>query len=313
MAKNTILVDANSIGRASHSGTVLTVGKFQTQAVFGFVRSMGALYRDYPAFNSSFVLWDGRAEFRFAIYPDYKVKRKDALVDPVKAAERATYDAQVPFIKKALDLLGVPQMVNAEREADDLAGFFVPRLTKAGKVLVVTGDTDWWQLVGPNCDWFDPRKAGMYVSMNDFFQKTGYFTPDEYIEGKALIGDSTDDIPPAGGIGKKGAPEFMAQFRSMQKFRDMCDAGEFQPKLKKHVELWKGESRRNWDRNMQLMDLRNAPAPDPAKTTITQGTLNEDGFRALCERLAFRSILAQWDHFMTPFRQRYQARLARAA
>jgi 5'-3' exonuclease len=210
-------------------------------------------------------------------------------------------------------MLGVPQMVNAEREADDLAGYFVPRLTKSGRVLLVTGDSDWWQLVGPDCDWFDPRKAGMYVSMSDFFKKTGYFGPDEYIEGKALIGDTTDDIPPAGGIGKKGAPEFMAEFRSMQKFRDMCDSGEFQPRLKKHVELWKGESRRNWDRNMQLMDLRNPPAPDPAKTTIIPGTLNEDGFRALCERLAFRSILAQWDHFMNPFRQRYQARLARAA
>lgn len=311
MAK-TILIDANSVGRASHAATKLTVGAFQTQAIFGFLRTVGALCRDYPGWQL-LVLWDGRADHRYAIYPQYKEKRKSALVDPVKAADRAAYEAQVPFIKKALDMLGVPQMTNAALEADDLAGYFVPRLSAKDDMLLVTGDSDWWQLINERCRWFDPRKAGLHVCLDDFFQKTGYFSPREYIEGKALIGDSTDDIPPAGGIGPKGAPEFMAQFRSMEKFRAMCDSDEFVPKLKKHIELWKGESRRNWERNMKLMNLLDQPHPDPSKTVITHGTLNEDTFRALCERLAFRSMLREWDHFLIPFRQRWEARLKKAA
>ncbi|MEZ2310848.1 hypothetical protein AB6809_29810 [Paraburkholderia sp. RCC_158] len=311
MAK-TILIDANSVGRASHAATKLTVGAFQTQAIFGFLRTVGALCRDYPGWQL-LVLWDGEADHRLAIYPEYKANRKEALTDPVKAADRAAYHAQVPYIKKALDLLGVPQMVNSALEADDLAGYFVPRLTAKDEVLLVTGDSDWLQLVNERCRWFDPRKAGKHVNLQDFFEKTGYFTPREYIEGKALIGDSTDGIGPAGGIGKEGAPEFMAQFRSMEKFRQMCDSGEFVPKLKKHINLWKGDPRLNWDRNMKLMNLLDQPHPDPSKTTITQGALNEPAFRLLCERLVFNSILREWDHILKPFRERWAARPMRAA
>jgi 5'-3' exonuclease len=308
----TILIDANSVGRASHAATKLTVGRFQTQAIFGFLRTVGALCRDYPGWQL-LVLWDGRADHRYAIYPQYKEKRKIALVDPVKAADRAAYEAQVPWIKKALELLGVPQMVNSALEADDLAGYLVPRLSAKDEVLLVTGDSDWLQLVNARTRWFDPRKAGIHVNDQDFFEKTGYFSPREYIEGKALIGDSTDDIPPAGGIGKKGAPEFMAQFRSMEAFRAQCDSGAFVPKLKAHINLWKGEPRRNWERNMKLMDLLGQPHPDPTKTTITNGMLNEPAFRALCERLVFQSILREWDHILKPFRERWAARQLRAA
>jgi 5'-3' exonuclease len=309
---NTILLDFNSIGRASHATTKLTVGTFQTQAIFGFLRTVGALCREYPGWQL-LSLGDGRAEHRFAMLPTYKEKRELSLVDPVKAADRAAYKAQVPFIEKGLDLLGVPHMVNSALEADDLAGYFVPRLSAKGEVLLVTGDSDWWQLINENCRWFDPRKGGSHVRHADFFEKTGYFTPRQYIEGKALIGDSTDDIPPAGGIGKGGAPEFMAQFGSMQAFRDQCDSGAFVPKLKKHVDLWKGDPRANWDRNIALMDLLSQPHPDPTRTKITQGTLNEPAFRALCERLCFNSILREWDHILKPFRERWAVRQVRAA
>ena len=348
MAK-TILIDANAIGRASHATTKLTVGTFQTQAIYGFLRTVGALARENPT-SPIMTLWDGRPDHRYAMLPTYKEKRTTALVDPEKAAERAAYHAQVPYIKKMVESLGVPQMLNSALEADDLAGYLVPILTKTGEVELVTGDTDWLCLVGPRCSWFDPRKDGQKISHLDFFEKTGYFTPREYIEGKALIGDTTDDIPPAGGIGGKGAPEFMAQFRSMQGFRDQCDTGVFVPRLKAHLHMWKGtcplskeeweaayvedptldekkakrhkkqyieswpgQSRSNWDRNIKLMDLLDQPKPDPAKTTITHGALNETTYRTLCERLAFNSIIREWEQNMKPFRDRWQARLARAA
>jgi 5'-3' exonuclease len=345
----TILIDANAIGRASHAATKLTVGTFQTQAIYGFIRTVSALARENPR-SPILTLWDGKPDHRFAMLPTYKEKRTTALVDPEKAADRAAYHAQVPYIKKMIASLGIPQMLNSALEADDLAGYLVPILSATGEVELITGDSDWLCLVNERCSWFDPRKDGQKINHLDFFEKTGYFSPREYIEGKALIGDTTDDIPPAGGIGGKGAPEFMAQFRSMQAFRDQCDAGAFVPTSKAHRQMWKGtsefskeqwaaryvklvgldekkakkhlkdyleawpgQSRSNWDRNIKLMDLLDQPKPDPAKTTLTHGELNETVYRTLCERLVFNSIIREWDQNMKPFRDRWQARLARAA
>lgn len=345
---NTVLIDANSIGRAAHAATKLTVGRFQTQAIYNFLRTMSAVGREYRGWNL-LVLWDGRADHRYAIYPDYKGKRKDALADPEKAADRAAYDAQVPFIKKSLEHLAIPQMTNSALEADDLAGYFVPRLTAHGHVQLITGDSDWLQLVNERCSWFDPRNDGKRVTHQDFFQQTGFFSPREYLEGKALIGDTSDSITPAGGIGEKGAPEFMAQFRSMAEFWRQCDAGEFVPRLKahkrlwqgtspytkegwearfqsdpewdekelkraqkKHMDAWPGQARANWTRNMRLMNLLEQPHPDPTKTTIVQGALNEEAFQTLCDRLVFASIRREYGQFIEPFRERWATRQQRA-
>ena len=56
-----LIIDGNSILHANHNSTPLTVGDFQVQAIFGFLRSLRLLVRDSPTGTQTIVLWDGRA------------------------------------------------------------------------------------------------------------------------------------------------------------------------------------------------------------------------------------------------------------
>src|ERR1700752_684194 len=101
MAKHIILVDGNSMGHANHNGSVLTVGGFQTQAIYGMLRTLRALRQGYTGDVGIQVLWDGKAQHRLAIYPEYKGNRKP--LDAKQAAHKEAYSRQVPLIEKAIE------------------------------------------------------------------------------------------------------------------------------------------------------------------------------------------------------------------
>lgn len=306
MSDAIVLIDGNAIGNHFHHAATLTVGSFETQAVFGFVKMLRALAVNFPV-HDLMSLWDGRANFRYALYPEYKGNRVKTKVVEIKKKE--AYTSQRPLIEKAVDMLGVKQMTASNLEADDLGGFFSQRLSRQGmNVLMVTGDHDWMQLVNERVTWLDPRGAGTRVSLTNFLEMTGYHTPLEFLNGKCLIGDSSDAISPAGGIGKETAPEFIAQFKSVKEFWRRCDSGEFVPKKKAHIGLWKGDGRANFERNWKLMNLLDAPPPDLKKLIVRPGHFNPESFRVLCERLFFASILGDFDAFIEPFKTRWAQR-----
>jgi 5'-3' exonuclease len=334
-----VLIDGNAIGHHYHHATKLSVGNFETQAIFGFVKIVKDIVESYPQ-HDIIVLWDGQAEFRIALHSGYKANRAESLEDPEKLRVKQAYTAQRPLIQKALEVLGISQMTASNLEADDLAGFMVRRAVQAGSsVLMVTGDSDWLQLVNEKVSWLDPRGSGKRVTHENFLEMTGYHTPFEFLQGKALVGDSSDDIPPVGGIGKKSAPVLLAKFRTVEEFWRSCDAGNV-PKGKALLRLWKGtcdknedewrkaykgdignikelteymnewpgQSRLNFLRNMKLMNLIDAPSPEKDKLSIVPGAPKPEVFRSLCERLSFVSILKDYERFMQPFRKRWAER-----
>jgi len=315
---NTIIIDGNSIGHANHNGTVLTAGGMEVQAIFG---------EKLPEWKQ-LVLWDGKAHWRFEACPEYKGTR--VAKDDKEAAHKASYKAQSPFIRKALQLLGVRQMLASSAEADDMAGLISKRLSVAGnKVLLVTGDKDWIQLVNENAQWFDPIRDRR-VTCDNFFEFTGYRTPEQFVDGKALMGDGSDNISPVGGIGEKGAPVFVAEFGSVKAFFEQVDSGVFVPKKKAHIRLcgsiswedwekkyegdradekavskhmdkWPGDGRLVFERNRKIMNLLDVPTPPKEDVTVIPATFDKEKFRVLCERLAFASILRDLDSFVAPF------------
>lgn len=305
-----ILVDGNAVGYAEHNATTLTMGEFQTQAVFGFVKKMHRLASEYPV-HAINVLWDSPVQGkRYQLFPDYKATRS-AADDPERLKRRAAYRAQLPLIHKMVTALGIPQIEAEGLEADDLGGILSRRFADAGEdVLLVTGDRDWLQLVNERVAWFDPRDGGKRIDHTNFFEATGYKTGREFLHGKCLVGDSSDDIPPVGGIGEKGAPVFIAQFRSVHEFWRRCDSGEFVPKTKAHINLWKGEGRANFERNFALMNLLDLPGLDRHTLKVTPGKFNKDIFLLLCERLGFMSIIKREEAFLHPFARRWQQRAA---
>jgi len=295
-----LLIDANSIGYASQSATKLSAGGMETQAAYGFIKTMRELRIQFPKFTP-FVLWDGRAEWRFKLFPDYKSNRKDS---PEKIAMKESYAKQKPYIESMLRHLGVRQLTCFSAEADDMGGYFAAKLSTApdAEVGLITGDRDWIQLVRKNVWWKDPRDDARYVDAANFYKKTGCKSPFAFLETKILMGDSSDCISGVGGIGEKGAPEFIAEFGSVRKFWQLCDSGAFEPRLKKHKNLASPEGRALYKRNFQLMQLLKVEPPARADLKVDTGRFDKEAFANACEELAFVSILRNLDEFTLRFK-----------
>lgn len=331
-----ILIDSNSLGYAAHCATKLLSGGFETQSVFGMVKGAREMIVTEPN-ASSLYLWDGHAQWRYdllpptASHPGYKGDRGK---DPKQAAIRESYRKARPVIQKTLQTLGMRQLTVTSAEADDMAGFMVKTLNSETKIELRSGDQDWLQLVRDNVTWYDPIRD-IRVSHNSFFEYTGYQNGFAFLEGKAFQGDSSDKIPPVGGIGEGTAPIFLAQFGSVQNFLDRVKSGNYVPKkkyeqrlaygisklsleehmalinpqepdedIRAHKEAWVGNNRTIYERNMKLMNLLDVPRPAPQDVVYIEPQFDKEKFRLICERMNFASILRNFDHFIKPFEER---------
>ncbi|MDY7537530.1 hypothetical protein RGU72_04595 [Undibacterium sp. 5I1] len=335
---HTLLIDGNSIGYAAQSAVKLTSGGMETQAAFGIIKTVRELRQSYPKFTPLF-LWDGRADWRFALHPAYKSNRDS---DPEKVRNKEAYAKMRPYIARLLRHLGVRQMTATFHEADDLAGYFVQKLSSdpENQIGLITGDRDWLQLVRKNVFWRDMRDDSRLITAKNFYDKTGCKTPFAFLETKILEGDTSDVISGVGGIGATGAPEFIAEFGSVREFWRRCDSGEFVPKYKNHKNLWQGTSpitleehmgqfpandgsvdekvyaksqkkhrdawigqgRSIYKRNFQLMQLLRVTPPEKKDTQVDPGKFDVRAFASVCEELAFTSILRNLDEFTSFFK-----------
>lgn len=329
----TLLIDANSIFHAAQHAVKLSSGELETQAVFGAIKTARELRVVYPDFNQ---LWchDTKATWRYNLHPEYKSNRHQ---NAKMTTARDALNEQRPYIKRALSSLGLKQVTVNEYEADDIIGHLSEKLAKSsgGEVGIITGDRDLLQLVKPNVWWRDIRDDARLVTMKNFFDYTGCKTPYGFLETKCLQGDSSDCISGVGGIGEKGAPEFIAEFGSVRAFWQMCDDRDFIPTKKPHVNLWKGVSpltkeewiktydgdpedekslkehmskwvgqgRKIFNRNMRMMQLLKVAKPDPKEVRMITGKLDVDAFAELCEELSFGSILKNLDNFCNAFKE----------
>ena len=306
-----VLIDGNALGYQNQHGTKLHSGGMETQAVYGFLRSLREICNHYPK-HTIVVLWDGRAQWRFDLHPEYKSNRDN---DPKKVAVKEAYAKQRPFIQKAVKALGIAQVTYFNYEADDLAGYLVGKYMpmtgarEAQEIVLITGDRDWLQLVRPGVVWRDLRDDSRVITAENFYLKTGYKTPMAFLQGKCLQGDTSDVIPGVGGIGEKGAPEFLAEFGSVSEFWRRCASGEFAPKKKAHINLASEDGRKAFTRNMRLMNLLKSPIStdttiDANREAIYPKTTDKEAFAEVCEELSFVSILRDLDNFMSFFEQR---------
>jgi len=305
-----LLIDANNIGYASQHGTKLHCHGREVQAIFHFIKTLQSLMKDHRGYTP-IILWDGKANHRFEIHPTYKEGRNKT---PQQKAEKEKYVECLPDIKKAVALLGVRQMLVSNLEADDLAGYFSMRATaNKQEVKLISGDQDWLQLVSDYVVWFDP-KLDKIVTAGNFAEKTGYATQRQFLEGKALTGDSSDAIPGVGGLGDVGAVDFMAEYGSVKGFLAEAKAGSLPGKLPVALQRFldnKPFTYRKKEyppmigtfvRNMKLMDLMNVEKPDPELTKIISLPLNQPAFENFCSELAFQSILKNIDVWIAPFK-----------
>ena len=289
------------MGYRYHNANKLTTtfknGVLETQSIYGFLRMMSKRLRD-DRDATPLVLWDGHPQWRYDKFPDYKSDRER---DQRSKDMRASFRVSRPFILHGFKLLGVKQITYSTGEADDLAGYFSQALT-GGEIELVTGDSDWLGLVRPGVSWHNPIK-GDTVTSDTFYDYTGFQTGKAFYEGKALMGDASDSLPPVGGIGEKTAPVFLAKHQSVEDFFARYDSGEYVTKSKVEQRL-AGEGREIFRLNYEIMNLLDTPKPKSEDLVIEQGQFDADKVRNYLATLGFVSLLKDFSNFIQPFEAR---------
>ncbi len=205
-----MILDGNSIvNRAFYGVRPLTAPDgTPTNAVFGFMTILQRLYEDIKP-DAICVSFDLKAPtFRHKAYDGYKAQRKGM---PEELA------AQMPVLKELLDKMGIRRYELEGYEADDILGT-VGRIceTKNWECVIVTGDKDSLQLISKTTTVCNVKTSKgqtqtiMYTP--EVFQEEYGFEPELMVDLKALMGDTSDNIPGVAGVGEKTAMSLVQNY-----------------------------------------------------------------------------------------------------
>lgn len=209
-----VLIDGHSIlNRAFYGVPDLTNSAgLHTNAIYGFLNIMfKILEEEKPDYLA--VAFDVHAPtFRHEIYKEYKGTRKPM---PEELRE------QVPVIKEVLNAMGIAIMEQAGLEADDILGTLAKRAEKQGiGVSLVSGDRDLLQVATNNIKIRIPKTKGGKTEIEDYYaadvEEKYQVNPQQFIDLKALMGDTADNIPGVPKIGEKTAAQLMTEYGSLE-------------------------------------------------------------------------------------------------
>ncbi len=205
-----LVVDGNSIINRAYFGVrPLTNPKGQrTEAIYGMTNIILAQTEKY-AFDCVFVAFDLPAPtFRHKMYEGYKGNRK--------GMEEELFCQMAPA-KELLKALGYRILEKEGYEADDLLGT-VSRLTeeRGGECFILTGDRDSLQLISDKTKVLLVTKGETVCYDEEKFKEKYGILPTQFVDAKALMGDSSDCIPGVPGIGEKTALPLIARFGSLE-------------------------------------------------------------------------------------------------
>lgn len=204
-----ILIDGNSLlNRAYYAMAVFsTKDGLPTNGIFGFVKLLFKILEDEKPRYLVVTFDVHEPTFRHKMYADYKATRKPMPEDLV---------VQVPVLKELLTAMDIRILEKAGYEADDLIGT-LSRAFPETETLIYTGDRDSYQLIDEHTSVCMTRRGVSDVdrlTQDNFYVKEG-ITPAQVIDLKALMGDSSDNIPGVKGIGPKGALSLLQQYRTL--------------------------------------------------------------------------------------------------
>jgi len=203
------LVDGSSyIHRAFHAVRNLSNSKgLPTNAIFGFSRMLLKLLGDKKPSHIAVVFDAKGPTFRHALYDRYKATRPPAPEDLV---------AQFPYIRAIVQGLGLAMMEKEGYEADDVIGTLARLGEEQGyKIIIVTGDKDFRQIISPLVALWDTMKDK--VTSYETFRSEYGLKPEQMIDVMGLSGDSSDNIPGVPGVGEKTAIDLVKQFGTLER------------------------------------------------------------------------------------------------
>jgi DNA polymerase-1 len=281
-APTLFLVDgSNQMYRAYHAIRGLTGPDGRsTNAVYGFVTMLRKLIADHqPSYIAASFDLPGDT-FRDRLAADYKANRAPM---PGDLAE------QIPWVHEACEALGVPILTAEGYEADDVIGTLARQASAAGvPVAIVTGDKDFFQLVGGPIKVYNPRDEGTWFDADGVREKFGV-RPDQVVDVLALMGDATDNIKGVPGIGEKGARDLIAAHGSLDAL--LTHAGDVAQKKYREALLAHADAARH-SREMVRIHT-DVPVVLDLEALRFRGASRERCY-TLFSALGFRSLVAEY-------------------
>ncbi len=229
--KKLLCIDGNSILNRSFYGIRLLTTKdgAPTNALYGLVnvisRELEALKPDYAA-----IAYDLKAPtFRHKMYADYKAGRH-AMPDELRA--------QMPVSREFAEMLGLHILDMEGYEADDILGTLAAMAEADPEdcmAYLLTGDKDSLQLISPKVHvLLAGNNATTDTDEAAFMEKYGV-RPDQFVDVKALMGDSSDNIPGVPGIGEKTALKLISEFGSLDGIYEQLETAKHTPSVRKKL------------------------------------------------------------------------------
>lgn len=283
-----MILDGNSIiNRAFYGIRMLNAPDgTPTNAVYGFLSTFRRVL-DLAQPQAVCVAFDVHAPtFRHEQYALYKAQRKPM---PEELA------VQMPLLKQTLDYMGVRRLELAGWEADDLLGTVARRCEAAGWTCdVVTGDKDSLQLITDSTHVFNVKTRMGQTDTIEYtperFREEYGFDPIRMIDLKALMGDSSDNIPGVPGIGEKTAKDLLVRFGTVADIYRDLDALDIKPGVRKKLT----EGRESAQLSFDLATIRtDAPIDFALESAVWDHDYQPelyDWFR----RLNFTSLSEKW-------------------
>lgn len=252
-----------------------------TNAVYGFIRMLQKLLKDYHPEYIAIALESPTVTFRTELHEDYKANRPEPPSDLVQ---------QIPWLKKACNAWGLSTIEYNGYEADDVIGTMARIAEAKGlNVWIVSADKDLFQLVteqtkflrfeGNEIEIYDPAKVS---------EKMGVL-PSQIVDYLALVGDSSDNIPGVPKIGPKSAVELLREFGSLDtllenpeaiknaRWRDLIKSGADSARLSRRL----------------ACICETIPLEVDWNSLKWHGKMSTPAFTEVCRELGFKTLVQQ--------------------
>lgn len=290
MSEKLVLMDGHSIlNRAFFGIPDLTNSEgLHTNAVYGFLNIMFKILEEEKPDYLTVAFDVPQPTFRHEMFAEYKGTRK-----PMAAELRE----QVPLMKEMLSAMGVTVIEKGGYEADDLLGTIAKSSEKQGlEVSVVSGDRDLLQLASEHIKIRIPKTKRTGTEIEDYYAsdviEKYQVTPEQFIDVKALMGDTADNIPGVPGIGEKTATALIVQYGSIE--NAYAHVEEIKPprasaNLKEHYEL------AQMSKTLATIDIHADISYELSGARLKEvSELYTQEAYLLCKKLEFKNLLSRF-------------------
>jgi len=235
--KKLFLLDAYALIFRSYYAFIknprITSRGLNTSAIFGFLLTLEEVLQKQKPTHIAVVFDSPEPTFRHKMYSEYKATREETPEDIKKA---------VPYIKRLIEAYRIPILEFPGYEADDIIGTLANKAARRGFLTyMMTPDKDFAQLVAGNILMYKPSRAGnesVIWGVEDVKREFSVKNPEQVIDILGLMGDTSDNIPGAPGVGPKTAMKLISEYGSIEELLKNTEKlqGRIREIIEKHRE-----------------------------------------------------------------------------